>query len=156
MWSIFPTWPQPPPNESRFDRPEEVCALLQKAFEQQPRSHWQQLLRKAGILCGVLRVASEAIRSPEARERRVVTRVSQLKLGWVPNVSLPIRYSDTPLADPTLSPRIGEHIEFVLADRLSLDSSPFRGMAEAGSFGGPATPSAAGTPATERLDGCTG
>lgn len=85
-----------------------------------------------------------------------MTHVSHSKLGWVPNVSWLMRYSDTPLADPTLSPRIGEHTELVLADRLSLDQSSIRRMTEAGAFGRRATSSAAGTPATGRSDGYTG
>ena len=63
-------------------------------------------MRAAGIPCGEVRTVGEAIRSPEARERNLVTQIPHPKIGWVPNVALPIRYSDTPIAiaDPVAAP----------------------------------------------------
>lgn len=141
-------------NKDRLERREEVFAMLQEVFGREPWSHWQERLREAGIPCGVLRTVAEAIRSPEARERALVTRVPHPELGWVPNVSLPIRYSDTPLADPVLAPRIGEHTNRVLVDWLNLDEASIRSMAEAGAFGANATPDGSDTTAALQSSNC--
>lgn len=122
-------------NKDRLARRETLFALLQEVFSQQPWEYWQPRMRAAGVPCGELRTVGEAIRSPEARERKVVTRIPHPELGWVPNVSLPIRYSDTPLADPVLPPRVGEHTEEVLTDWLGLDHGRIQGLAQAGAFG---------------------
>ncbi|MBB3181071.1 CaiB/BaiF CoA-transferase family protein [Variovorax sp. Sphag1AA] len=122
-------------NKDRVERREKIFALLQDAFEKQPWSHWQARMRSAGVPCGELRTVGEAIRSPEARDREIVTRVPHPELGWVPNVALPIRYSDTPLADPVLAPRVGEHTDQVLAEWLEHDSARIRELAQAGAFG---------------------
>ncbi|MEJ8851160.1 CoA transferase [Variovorax rhizosphaerae] len=122
-------------NKDRVAKRETLFALLQEAFEKQPWAHWQARMRAAGVPCGELRTVGEAIRSPEAREREIVTRVAHPELGWVPNVALPIRYSSTPLADPVLAPRVGEHTDQVLAQWLGHDSARIEELAQAGAFG---------------------
>lgn len=122
-------------NKDRIAQREELFALLQETFSQQPWAFWQTRMREAGVPCGELRTVGEAIQSPEARDREIVTRIPHPELGWVPNVSLPIRYSATPLADPVPAPRVGQHTRQVLADWLSYDEARLRRLTEAGAFG---------------------
>lgn len=125
-------------NTDRNARRDEIFSLLQAKFSEQPWSYWSERMLKANIPCGVLRTVGEAIRSPVAQEREIITRVAHPELGWVPNVSLPIRYSEMPLADPVLAPRIGEHTEAVLSDWLDYDQEHLQRLAEKGAFGKPA------------------
>jgi crotonobetainyl-CoA:carnitine CoA-transferase CaiB-like acyl-CoA transferase len=125
-------------NKDRVARREELFALLQESFSKQPWSYWQTRMRDASVPCGVLRTVGEAIRSPEALEQEVVTRIPHPELGWVPNVALPIRYAGTPLADPVPAPRVGEHTEHVLAEWLGHDRKRLQTLAQAGAFGAPA------------------
>jgi crotonobetainyl-CoA:carnitine CoA-transferase CaiB-like acyl-CoA transferase len=119
----------------RIRRRDELFAILGDAFAQQPWSHWQARMRVAGVPCGQVRTVGEAIRSPEARERGLVTRIPHDRLGWVPNVNLPIRYSRTPIVDPVAAPAVGQHTENVLRELLGYDDARLAGLAEAGAFG---------------------
>jgi crotonobetainyl-CoA:carnitine CoA-transferase CaiB-like acyl-CoA transferase len=119
----------------RIRRREELFAILGEAFAQQPWSHWQSRMRVAGVPCGQVRTVGEAIRSPEARERGIVTRIPHDTLGWVPNVNLPIRYSRTPIADPVAAPAVGQHTETVLRELLGYGDEQLARLAEAGTFG---------------------
>jgi crotonobetainyl-CoA:carnitine CoA-transferase CaiB-like acyl-CoA transferase len=92
-------------------------------------------MREAGVPCGKVRTVGEAIRSPEARERGIVTRIPHDVLGWVPNVSLPIRYSHTPIVDPVAAPAVGQHTETVLRDLLGYDDARLARLREADVFG---------------------
>jgi crotonobetainyl-CoA:carnitine CoA-transferase CaiB-like acyl-CoA transferase len=122
-------------NKDRVARREELFAVLQEVFAQQPWKIWQARMREANVPCGEIRTVGEAIRSAEARERSIVTRIPHEELGWVPNVALPIRYSDTPLADPVPAPRVGEHTKQVLAEWLGYDESSVESLARSGAFG---------------------
>jgi crotonobetainyl-CoA:carnitine CoA-transferase CaiB-like acyl-CoA transferase len=126
---IFATGPQ------RIARRDELFAILGEAFAKQPWSHWQARMRAAGVPCGKLRSVGEAIRSPEARERRLVTRIRHPKAGWVPNLALPIRYSRTPMADPVAAPAVGQDTVAVLRDLLGYDEARLAQLAESGAFG---------------------
>jgi crotonobetainyl-CoA:carnitine CoA-transferase CaiB-like acyl-CoA transferase len=119
----------------RIRRREELFAILGEAFAQQPWSHWQSRMRAAGVPCGQVRTVGEAIRSPEARERGIVTRIPHDTAGWVPNVNLPIRYSRTPIADPVAAPAVGQHTEAVLRELLGYGDEQLARLAEAGTFG---------------------
>jgi crotonobetainyl-CoA:carnitine CoA-transferase CaiB-like acyl-CoA transferase len=121
----------------RIRRRGELFAILGEAFARQPWSHWQARMRAAGVPCGQMRTVGEAIRSPEARERRLVTRIPHKGVGWVPNVALPIRYSRTPVVDPVAAPAVGQHTREVLRDLLGYDDDRLARLAEAGTFGAP-------------------
>ena len=125
-----------PPD--RIRRRDELFAILGEAFGQQPWSYWQERMRAAGVPCGQVRSVGEAIRSPEAQERRLVTRIPHPEGGWVPNVALPIRYSRTPVADPVVAPSVGQHTGEVLREVLGYDSERLVRLAETGAFGEPA------------------
>lgn len=131
-------------GKDRSVRREALFALLDDAFVQHPWSHWQARMRAAGVPCGQVRSVGEAIRSPEAREREIVTRIPHPELGWVPNVALPIRYSKTPLADPVPAPTVGQHTEIVLRDLLGYNAEDFQRLAQAGAFGVPQPAEVAG------------
>ena len=125
----------------RIHRRDELFAILNAAFAQQPWSYWQPRMRAAGVPCGLVRTVGEAIRSPEARERALVTRIPHPRLGWVPNVRLPIRYSRTPVVDPVAAPDVGQHTEQVLREVLGYSDDRLQDHREAGAFGPqPASP----------------
>ncbi|MCC8936122.1 CoA transferase [Bradyrhizobium sp. Arg68] len=120
----------------RIRRRDELFAILGEAFAEKTWSHWQSRMRAAGVPCGQVRTVGEAIRSPEARERGIVTRIPHETLGWVPNVNLPIRYSQTPIVDPVAAPAVGQHTEAVLRDLLGYDDEQLARLAAGGAFGG--------------------
>jgi crotonobetainyl-CoA:carnitine CoA-transferase CaiB-like acyl-CoA transferase len=119
----------------RIRRRDELFAILGEAFVQQPWSYWQPRMRDAGVPCGQVRTVGEAIRSPEARDRKLVSRIPHPKAGWVPNVRLPIRYSRTPVVDPVAAPAVGQHTEEVIREILGHDAARLAQLAEAGAFG---------------------
>jgi crotonobetainyl-CoA:carnitine CoA-transferase CaiB-like acyl-CoA transferase len=122
-----------PPD--RIRRRHELFEILGEAFAQKPWSHWQALMRAAGVPCGQVRTVGEAIRSPEARERKLVTRIPHPTTGWVPNVRLSIRYSRTPVADPVAAPTVGQHTGEVIREILGYDEERLARLSEAGAFG---------------------
>ncbi len=122
-------------GRERSLRRAELFSLLGEAFAQQPWSHWQARMRAAGVPCGKLRTVGEALRSPEARERRLLTRIPHAEVGWVPNLASPIRMGGTPLADPVAAPKVGQHTQEVLREALRYDDERLAALAERGAFG---------------------
>ncbi|WP_288251540.1 CoA transferase [uncultured Hydrogenophaga sp.] len=122
-------------RNGRMARRERLFDLMNDRFAQQPWSFWQARMREAQIPCGEVRSVGDALRSPEARERQLVTRIEHPVLGWVPNVRLPIRYSDTPLADPRPAPAVGQHTDELLAELLGYDEQGIQALRASGALG---------------------
>src|SRR5690606_41900024 len=92
-------------------------------------------VRAAGVPGGLVRTVGGAIRSEEARERDIVTRIPGPGGKWVPNVALPIRYAETPLANPVSAPAVGQHSWEILRDVLEYDEDRVAALADAGVLG---------------------
>ena len=126
---------------------ERLFAILDDAFGREEWAHWQAKMRAAGVPCGLVRTVGEAIRSPEARDHQLVTRIAHPVLGWIPNVRLPIRYGATPMADPVAAPSVGQHTREVLREVLGLSDAKLDALAGQGAFGGAGAPTARPKPA---------
>jgi crotonobetainyl-CoA:carnitine CoA-transferase CaiB-like acyl-CoA transferase len=113
----------------------QLFAFLEEHFGKAPWAQWQAKMRAAGVPCGLIRTVGEAIRSAEARDHEIVTKIKHPILGTVPNVRLPIRYGVTPLADPQAAPSVGQHTHEVLKSVLGLDTARINRLAETGAFG---------------------
>ena len=119
----------------RSQHRDELFALMEAAFGQQPWAHWRDRMRAAGVPCGLVRSVGEALRSEEARDHRLVTRIDHPVLGKAPNLRLPIRYGATPLADPVAAPSVGQHTREVVQAVLGLGDAEVDALAAAGAFG---------------------
>jgi crotonobetainyl-CoA:carnitine CoA-transferase CaiB-like acyl-CoA transferase len=121
-------------RDGRMERRDQLFDMMNALFTSQPWSYWQPRMRAAQVPCGEVRTVGEAVRSPEVRERQVVTRVPHQVLGWVPNVRLPIQYSETPLVDPRPAPAVGEHTREILSE-LGYDDEQVNRLRGSGALG---------------------
>ncbi len=130
-------------RNGRLARQAELFETLEAIFIRHPWSYWQEKMRAASIPCGEVRSLGEALRSGEARERGIVGRVQHPEAGWIPNIRLPIRYSETPIADPRPAPTVGEHNGEILRQVLGYSKEQIAALARSGALGGALAPEAA-------------
>ena len=112
-----------------------IFAILIDAFAKQPWAHWRAKFRELAIPSGEVRTLAQALHSPEAAARGLVTRIPHPVAGWVPNLTPPARLSDTPVVDPVAAPALGAHTHEVLRDLLGMDDARLAELAAAGVFG---------------------
>jgi crotonobetainyl-CoA:carnitine CoA-transferase CaiB-like acyl-CoA transferase len=122
-------------RNGRIARRDELFTELNAEFGKHPWVYWQERMRAAQIPCGLVRTVGEAIRSPEARARKLVTSIEHPTIGAVPNIASPIRYGRTPVVDPVPAPSIGQHTAEVLQEVLGYDEARIAALAGDGAFG---------------------
>ncbi len=109
--------------------------IAQEHFITRPFSEWKVLLKDAGIPAGEVRSLAEGLNSAEVKDRQLVSRIPHAKAGWLPNLALPLRLRDTPMADPVAAPALGEHTDEVLSGLLQLSSDDIRRLRSEGVLG---------------------
>lgn len=119
-------------RNGRMEQQTEILDLLAEIFAQRPWAYWQQKMRAANMPCGEVRTIEQALRSPEARERKLVTRIEHPELGWLPNLRLPIVYDGTPMADPQPAPTVGQHSREILTTLLNFDEERIAELEKSG------------------------
>ncbi|MFJ1259373.1 CaiB/BaiF CoA transferase family protein [Cupriavidus sp. CuC1] len=119
----------------RLMQRDRLFAILNERFASHPWAYWQPKLLAAGVPSGVVRSLEEALASDEVLERKIVTRIPHAEVGWIPNVELPIRFSDTPPVEPVAAPRLGQHTRQVLTEVLGYSEEEIARVVGVGAVG---------------------
>lgn len=124
-------------TSKRIARRQEVEAALQAQFGKHPWAHWEPILRANNVPAGRVRNMAEALHSDVTHAAGVITGIDHPTAGKVPNIALPLRFSDTPTVAPVAAPTVGADTREVLLMLDGYDATRFDALAEAGAFGRP-------------------
>lgn len=107
-------------SEARLKNRDRLINVLKSIFSTQRWEYWRERFRAAAVPAAEIRTLSCALRAPETKARRLVTRIPHPKVGWIPNIALPIRLSETPAIFPTPAPALGQHTGEVVREILGI------------------------------------
>ncbi len=110
-------------NDARVRNRGALMMELSAIFAGNTRAHWLGHLLEAGLPAGAVRTVSESLGAPEVAERGMLTQVSHPTAGTLRLVKSPIRFSQTPVNEPTAPPLLGQHTETVLRNVLGYDTA---------------------------------
>ena len=119
----------------RVARRAEVERALQDKFSAHPWAYWEPILRANNVPAGRVQTLSEGLHSDVAEATGVITAIDHATAGKVPNIALPLRFSDTPTVAPVAAPTIGEHTSEVLLALDGYDAERLATLTKAGAFG---------------------
>jgi crotonobetainyl-CoA:carnitine CoA-transferase CaiB-like acyl-CoA transferase len=128
--------PQFRDSAARRANNEALMAIVGEALAAGAREDWLEAMRKAGVPGGAVRSVGEALDSDEVRSLGIVGEAPHEKLGSVPNVALPVTFSETPLRKPRGAPLLGAQSKETLRRVLGCNEEHLAQLARAGAFGG--------------------
>ncbi|MGI4813880.1 MAG: CaiB/BaiF CoA transferase family protein [Janthinobacterium lividum] len=117
-----------------FQRPRIIEALT-KLFATDTCDNWLARLARANVPAGAVRSLPEALASAEVKSSGVITEIDHPTAGKIPNVALPMYFSETPVVPPVAAPRIGQHSWEVVSEVLGFDETQIREASAQGAFG---------------------
>jgi crotonobetainyl-CoA:carnitine CoA-transferase CaiB-like acyl-CoA transferase len=120
---------------SRIANGDAFLAILTEILSRNTRNFWLGKLRACGVPVGPVSSVTEALASAEVAERRLVSRLPHPVAGSAPHISPPFRMGLTPVVDPIVAPRLGEHTHEVLTKMLGYTADKISDLAAAGVFG---------------------
>ncbi|PIT03907.1 carnitine dehydratase [Bradyrhizobium nitroreducens] len=122
-------------NAKRGAHRDFIFSVISEEFAKHPWDYWSRKLRAAAIPCGLVRTLSEALASDEARERNLVGRIEHPLIGWIPNISSPLRLEGTPALDARAAPFLGQHTLEVFSQVLGYDQERIAEIEASGACG---------------------
>jgi crotonobetainyl-CoA:carnitine CoA-transferase CaiB-like acyl-CoA transferase len=105
------------PVEKRREEGARIISILDEVFATKTYEEWEKQLNTAGdFIFSPINKAIDVGSDPQALENRYVDIFDDPNLGQVKTVGLPFLLSETPWADTSRAPELGQHTEEVLMD----------------------------------------
>lgn len=119
-------------NGARVENRDALMALLNEAFETQPRAAWVEKIRAAGVPAGPVRDIGEALASPEVMAAGLVRETEHPTAGKVRLPASPVRLVGEEGPGHLPPPLHGQHTDEVLEALLELPPERLRQLRDDG------------------------
>ncbi len=93
---------------------DDLLPELEEAFLKKPAEQWLRELGRLGIACGPVNRIDQVLADPQVQERGAIAHVPHSRVGNIPVVNSPLRFSRTPNGPLGEAPDLGQHNETVL------------------------------------------
>ncbi len=120
-------------NAQRVRNIAELSAMLRDLFGQWERDRLIAALDAAGVPCGAINTVADVFNDPQVKARGMLNHVPHPSGVDVPQVSSPIRFTDTPLQKRSPPPLLGQHSDEILAE-LGYRSADIAALRTAGAI----------------------
>ena len=119
---------------ARHANAKELVTILGDIFQQQPSSHWLQLLQSAGIPCAPVNTVAEALTDSHTAARHMIVDIPHPRFGHVRQPASPVRVGPEPIPHRR-APRRHEDAPAILGDLLQYTPEQIKAFKAGGAFG---------------------
>tara|TARA_B100000029_G_scaffold457430_1_gene486135 strand:- start:426 stop:1637 length:1212 start_codon:yes stop_codon:yes gene_type:complete len=103
-------------NSMRMKHRKKLETILSDLFRQQTSSFWLKKLERGGVPAGPVLDICQMHSDPQVKARQMVIDINHSKIGSVPTIGLPIKFTNNPGEITSGAPLYGEHTREVLRE----------------------------------------
>jgi crotonobetainyl-CoA:carnitine CoA-transferase CaiB-like acyl-CoA transferase len=109
-------------NEDRMAHRAELADALAPAFKKRSTNDWLERLDAASVPAGPVLSVGEMLADPQTKAREMLIETEHQRLGPVPTIGFPVKFSETPATIERGAPTLGQHTTEVLLELGYADS----------------------------------
>ena len=109
----------------------EIKSALQEIFLKKTRDEWVEEFRNLDVCVGPVNTMEEAFEDPQIASREMVTEMEHPQIGKVPQLGIPINFSEFQGKIRRPAPRFGEHTAEILKE-LGYNGKAIKALMEGG------------------------
>ena len=121
-------------NPQRVEHRDELVAQLQAAIEIRDAAELLDALHRAGIPSGRINTIEQVFEHPQTLARNMLVELEHPTAGMLKMAGIPYELSGTPASVRLAPPRLGEHTDEVLAERLGKSATEIQQLRESGAI----------------------
>lgn len=122
-------------NASRVENREELHEILQEDFHRKTTEEWLEILDEADVPAGPVQDLEEVFEHPQVRARDMLRNLSEVGGPDFEQTGIPVKFSESPGDLQGPPPKLGEHTDEVLTEKLGLSEQEIRKLQERGAIG---------------------
>jgi formyl-CoA transferase/CoA:oxalate CoA-transferase len=126
-------------NAARNANRATLVDALQQAFLTKSYEEWESILLPAGIPMGAINTIDRVVSHPQVAARQAIVEHDHPVAGRVRTVAPPVVLSETPGAVRRPAPRVGEHTDQVLRERLGMGEAEIARLRQSSVIGRPSS-----------------
>jgi len=124
---------------SRVENRTALQPILAALFRKSSRTHWLELLGKAGVPCGAIRTVAEVCEADQLVSRGMIVELDHPTAGTVRSIYSPLRFEDRDPEDNIPPPLLGQHTDEILLTVAGLTPTDVARMRASGVLGSSAS-----------------
>jgi len=109
----------------------EIKNALREIFLTRKRDDWVEEFKELDVCVGPVNTMGEAFEDPQVVYRKMVTEMEHPEIGKVPQLGIPVKFSETPGKIQKPAPGFGEHTAEILKE-LGYSDRAIKGLMEGG------------------------
>lgn len=117
--------------DPKGDKAEEARLALQAKFLEKTQADWVSILQRADVCFSPVNTLSQAVQDPQTSHREMIVHVDHPTTGCIPQLGVPIKFSQTPGRIRRPPPLFGEHTGQILQE-LGYSKSEINTLGETG------------------------
>lgn len=118
--------------EARQKNYKEIAEVMHPVFKEKTTAEWQEIFDEYNFPNGPLNQVGDVTEHPQARSLDYVMEYNHQDAGEVFLHGHPLHFSNSETGTETGSPKLGEHTETVLRDRLGLSDETIADLRDSG------------------------
>lgn len=119
-------------NAARVAHRDALCAEISAILRLKPTAHWRAALEAAGVPCGPIHDVAAALSDAQVDARAMRVELTMSGVARAPVVASPVKLSRTPPTYRRGPPRLAEHTDEVLRERLGCGENAIAAWRQAG------------------------